>query len=144
MQKYAWPLGIVVVMAAFIAMTLTFVKRAFSERVDLVANDYYYRDKDFSQRLEQEKALGKLGESSIRRDADKILVTLPAHFKGRQVKGTLQFYSPLNPADDFNLPLEFTGLSGATPAKLKPNQIWKVSFAFEADKARYFLQATLK
>ena len=57
MRNYLWPIGIVVVMALFMGMTLMFVKKAFSERVDLVAPDYYYRDKMFSERLDQENAL---------------------------------------------------------------------------------------
>ena len=143
MRNYAWPLGITLVMAAFIAMTIGFVRVAFSERVDLVAPDYYYRDKLFSARLESEKALMKLGRAEISRTANGVNVQLPAAFAGKRVKGTLHFYSPLNPAEDFSVPVEFEGTTRAVSAALKPNQLWRVSLDFESGGAKYFLQNAL-
>lgn len=144
MRNYLWPIGIVVAMALFMGMTLMFVKKAFSERVDLVAPDYYYRDKVFSERLDQENALAKLGKAAITRSEQGVTVVLPDFFNGKKVKGNVQFYSPLNPADDFNLPLEFDGVKREVKAPVDRAHMWKVSFAFEAAGRKYFLQSTVQ
>lgn len=144
MRNYLWPLGIVVAMLLFMGMTLMFVKKAFSERVDLVAPDYYYKDKVFSERLAQENALALLGQAAVSRTVQGVKVSLPAYFNGKRVKGSLQFYSPLNPAEDFTLPLEFSGTSHEIKANVEKSHVWKISFAFDCDGKKYFLQATVQ
>lgn len=144
MRNYAWPLGIVIVMALFMGMTLMFVKKAFSERVDLVAPDYYYQDKVFSERLDQQNALAKLGQSAIVRSEQGVLISLPAFFSNKHVKGTVQFYSPLNPAEDFTVPVEFDGVTRDVKARVDKTHMWKVSFAFEVAGKKYFLQSTVQ
>ncbi|GEM_PF-3418410 len=143
MRNYVWPIGIVIVMALFMGMTLMFVKKAFSERVDLVAPDYYYRDKVFSERLDQENALAKLGAAGIARSDQGVTIDLPDFFKGKKIKGSVQFYSPLNPADDFTVQLEFEGKKREVKAPVDKAHMWKVSFTFEADGKKYFLQSTV-
>ncbi len=144
MRNYLWPLGIVIALVLFMGMTLMFVKKAFSERVDLVAPDYYYRDKVFSERLDQENALAKLGKAQVVRSEQGVRVSLPAYFKGKQIKGSVVFYSPLNPAHDFTLPLEFTGDTQDLTARVDSAHMWKVSFTFEAEGKKYFLQSTVQ
>lgn len=144
LKNYSWPIGIVVALALFMGMTLVYVKRAFSERVDLVAPDYYYRDKAFSDRLEREKALNKFGQSAITRSDQGVTVSLPAYFAKKHVKGSVLFYSPLNPADDFTRALEFDGQNQSVKADLKGQAVWKVSFDFEVDGTKYYLQSALK
>lgn len=144
MRNYVWPLGIVIVMALFMGMTLMFVKKAFSERVDLVAPDYYYQDKIFSERLAQQNALAKLGPAAITRSEQGVTIVLPNFFSGKKVKGNVQFYSPLNPADDFTVPLEFEGVTREVKARVDKAHLWKVSFAFESAGQKYFLQSTVQ
>ncbi len=144
MRNYLWPLGIVVTMALFMGMTLMFVKKAFSERVDLVAPDYYYRDKVFSERLDQENALAKLGQGTIARVDQGVAIQLPPFFSDKRVKGTVQFYSPLNPAHDFSLPVEFDGAKRDVKTRLDKALLWKVSFAFDSGGKKYFLQSTVQ
>lgn len=144
MRNYLWPLGVVVVMALFIGMTLMFVKTAFSERVDLVAPDYYYQDKVFSERLAQENALAKLGQAVITRSEQGVTISLPAFFSDKHVKGKVLFYSPLNPAHDFSLPVEFDGAKREVAARIDRAHLWKISFTFESGGKKYFLQSTVQ
>lgn len=144
MRNYFWPIGIVVAMALFMGMTLMFVKNAFSERVDLVAPDYYYKDKVFSERLAQENALAQLGAAAVTRSGQGVTISLPAYFAGRRVKGSVHFYSPLNPADDFTLPLEFVGIAHELKAQVDKSHLWKISFTFESGGSKYYLQSTVQ
>lgn len=140
----AWPLGIVVVLTLFIAMTLFFVKTAFSERVDLVAPDYYYRDKSFSARLDKERRLNAIGSAEITRAVNGVKIQLPAYFSARQITGKVLFYSPLNPADDFQLPVTFKGPAQTIAANFKSDQFWKVALEFEAGGQTYFFERTVR
>jgi len=140
----AWPFGIVIVLALFMGMTVWFVKTAFSQRVDLVAPDYYYRDKTFSERIQKENRLNATGNAEITRIEGGVLIQLPAAFAGQKVGGKLVFYSPLNPADDFQLPVSFTGSKQQIAAAMKPGQIWKVALDFESSGKTYFFERTVR
>lgn len=140
LRKYSWPLGIVMVLAAFMAMTLGFVKKAFSERVDLVAADYYYRDKAFSDRLAREKNLLRRGEVTLSLTGETIEIALPAYFTGKNISGTLLFYSPVNPAEDFSLPVQFSGRRQVLAARADIHKTWRVALDFKAGGEGYFAE----
>jgi hypothetical protein len=144
LKDRSWPLGIVTVLALFIGMTVWFVKTAFSERVDLVSPDYYYRDKTFSERLKKENRLNAKGQAEISRTDNGVAIQLPAAFSGKKIGGKLIFYSPLNPADDFQLPVSFTGNEQRIATALKTNQIWKVALDFESAGETYFFERTVR
>ncbi|HNJ65314.1 MAG TPA: FixH family protein [Turneriella sp.] len=138
-----WPLAIVAALVVFMGMTIAFVRVAFSERVDLVSKDYYYRDKEFSGRLEKEKRLLQLGETEISRSADGIVIGLPAYFQGKSIEGKVIFYSPINPAEDFELPLKITGPRANVAARVKTGQKWRVSLDFVSAGQSYFTEKVI-
>jgi len=140
-KSLAWPIGIVVALALFMSMTLFYVYRAFSERVDLVTPDYYYRDKEFSLRLEREKKLLQKGQTTVRRRGEAVEIILPAAFADKTIKGKLYFYSPLNPAHDFTITVVGKGATlNLTAPQLKISAAWRVSFDFEALGDKYFFE----
>lgn len=143
MQKYSWPLGIVVGLVLFMGMTIYFVKKAFSERVDLVATDYYYRDKMFSERLTREKRLIAKGGGQMSATKESVQISLPAFFAGKEITGTLYAYSPLNPAEDFSRAVTFRGDKYAAPVALKPGQRWRISLDFTSAGEGYYYQTLL-
>lgn len=123
------------------SMTLYYVYRAFSERVDLVTPDYYYRDKEFSARLEREKKLLRKGQTTVRRSGEAVAIVLPVAFADKDVKGKLYFYSPLNPAHDFTMTVVGKGATIQVDVpKLRTSAAWRVSFDFEALGDKYFFE----
>jgi hypothetical protein len=138
-----WPLAIIAALVVFMGMTIAFVRVAFSERVDLVSKDYYYRDKEFSGRLEKEKRLLALGATEVERSADGITIALPAFFAGKEIEGKVLFYSPINPAEDFELPLKMTGSRANVAARVKTGQKWRVSLDFISAGQSYFAEKVI-
>lgn len=138
-----WPLAIIAALVVFMGMTIAFVRVAFSERVDLVSKDYYYRDKEFSGRLEKEKRLLALGATEVERSADGITIALPAFFAGKEIEGKVLFYSPLNPADDFEIPLKMQGARATVNARVKTGQKWRVTLDFTAAGQSYFAEKVI-
>lgn len=142
-QRNSWPLGIVLGLALFMGMTLYFVKKAFSERVDLVATDYYYRDKFFSERLAREKNLLRHGQMTVTHEGGAVTLRLPAYFTAKKITGTLSFYSPLNPADDFSLPVAFSGNHATIVTRADQSKIWRVGMDFTAGGESFFAERIL-
>lgn len=138
-----WPWAIVAALTLFMVMTVAFVRVAFSERVDLVAKDYYYRDKEYSRRIEKEKRLLQLGTTEIKRSATGIDIALPTFFAGKKITGKAYFYSPLNPAEDFEIPLAFSGTRTTISAPLKSGQKWRVTLDFISGDYDYFVEQVL-
>ncbi len=137
---FSWPWVVVIPLALFIVMTLAFLKVAFSRRVDLVSKDYYYKDKEYSLRMEKTKNLLEKGETTVERNPSGITIRLPQSFKNQQVEGSAYFYSPLNPADDFEKRFEFVGERSEIVAELSREHLWKVTLDFNVGNDKFFIE----
>lgn len=137
---FSWPWVVVIPLAIFIVMTLAFLKVAFSRRVDLVSKDYYYKDKEYSLRMEKTKNLLEKGETTVERNPSGITIRLPQSFKNQQVEGSAYFYSPLSPADDFEKRFEFVGERSEIVAELSREHLWKVTLDFNVGNDKFFIE----
>lgn len=143
-KLFSWPWVVVIPLAIFIVMTLGFLKVAFSRRVDLVSKDYYYRDKEYSLRMAKMQNLLEKGETTVERSPSGITIRLPQSFKNRQIEGVAYFYSPLNPADDFEKRFEFVGERSELSAELSTEHLWKVTLDFSAGEEKFFIEQSLR
>jgi hypothetical protein len=144
MRERAWPIGIVVALVLFMGMTVMYATRAFRERVDLVTPDYYYRDKEYSDRLVRENELLKHGTPTVRRESGALRITLPAFFAGKSISGKLDMYSPMNPAEDYSRQLKFTGTTVSVPINISNTKRWRASFNFNLENKSYFFEQAVE
>ena len=60
--QWNWGKGIAVVYILFVIGTLSFVTFAFTQKVELVSNDYYAQEIDYQNRIEQTERANALEE----------------------------------------------------------------------------------
>lgn len=87
-----WGNSIVVVFVLFAAFILYMVVQAFSQNLDLVADDYYALEINYQQKQNQKTNLEKLGERvSVSMEEKSIVLSFPTDQKPT---GEIYFYHP--------------------------------------------------
>ncbi len=102
---FHWGKRIAVVYTLFAVSTLAFVAFAFTERVDLVREDYYQQSLRYDTTAiatANAAALGSAAGVRIREDGH-IVVRIP---DGNRSEGTITFYRPSSPEMDSVIPLK--------------------------------------
>jgi hypothetical protein len=90
-----WGLRIVLVYIGFVAMILTLVFKARSEKIELVAPDYYEQEIVYQNRIEALQNMRSLSDSlwvTIR--SGEVTVHFPEECYQKIQSGTLRFYRP--------------------------------------------------
>lgn len=90
-----WGLRIVLVYLGFVAMILTLVVKARSEKIELVTPDYYAQEIVYQQRIEALTNAQALSDTlKVTATKEWVTVELPAECLGQIKNGLLRFYRP--------------------------------------------------
>jgi hypothetical protein len=136
-----WPLGIILTFVIFISGTIGLVVMAFSQKVDLVSEDYYEQEIKFQNRLDRLGHTQHLGATvAYEAAAKQILIRLPDSQAGQAVTGRIQLYRPSAAGLDRELALnpDQTGAQSLDAGSLRPG-LWKVRITWNVGKQEYFL-----
>ncbi|MFN8776253.1 MAG: FixH family protein [Flavobacteriales bacterium] len=107
-----WGWKITLVYLGFVAMIMTLVIKARSERVDLVAPDYYAQEIAYQGRIQAIQRAAELsGPVTLKITERGIQVNLPAECAGRVESGEIKLYRPSDASLDQRYPIgkTFTG-----------------------------------
>lgn len=90
-----WGYRIVLVYLGFMAMILTLVVKARSEKIELVAPDYYAQEIVYQQRIDALTNARALSDTmKVTATTEWVTVELPAECLGQVENGLLRFYRP--------------------------------------------------
>jgi hypothetical protein len=84
-----WSWGIIAVIALFMIGTLAFVRFALTQRVDLVATDYYERSVAYDDVMENRARGEQLQPVSVLVSPDSVLLLMPAYNKLENIRVSL-------------------------------------------------------
>ena len=132
-----WPLGVIAAFVVFIAGTIGLVVLATSNRMDLVAQDYYEQELRYQKRLEGMTRAERLpsGTGVALDDAHgTLLVHLPAQHAEKQATGWISLVRPSQAGMDRRVPLQLQAdgsqsvdLSGLRSGNWKVRVEWQVA-----------------
>jgi hypothetical protein len=88
-----WGYKILIVYLVFVAGIVVMVAKSSIQKVDLVTPDYYAKELKFQERIDAVKRTRALA-SKVKYEIkdNKILITLPAEFDLKEVKGNAMMY----------------------------------------------------
>ncbi len=138
--QWNWGKGIAVVYILFVICTLSFVTFAFTQKVELVSNDYYAQEIDYQNRIEQTERANGLEEHcdiSYESTTNKVIIVFPS--MALPDDGSVHFYHPSTSSFDRIIPInksmnnrfEFS-TSGY------PTGRWKVAITWTSDGVKYY------
>lgn len=138
-----WGWKLTLVYSLFVVGILTLVFKARSEKVDLVATDYYAQELAYSRRIEAQRNASAMSERPvIRQDSNHLVVELPASCE-HLTNGNVHLYCPSNASLDQHLPLT-NNTTQVFELNELPTSIYLIKLSFELDSKPYFIEQALE
>jgi len=143
----SWAWGVTGTYLIFAALTLTMVAIAFTQRTDLVTEDYYQREIDHQQhieRLARTQALPADVAWGFSHEQGHLVLRFPPHHFSDGPQGRVQLYRPDNAAldRDFAISLDASGRQRIAIDELTPGK-WYVRIEWHADGEQYYSEREL-
>jgi hypothetical protein len=119
-MNWGWKLTLAYL--GFVAMIMTLVFKARSEKIDLVATDYYAQEIAYQSRINAIKRTSALSDSVAHTlTGEGIEVTFPAECAGKVESGEIRLYRPSDAGLDESFPIgsDFQGVLTIPSSSLK-------------------------
>lgn len=102
-----WGNRILLLYLAFVALIITLVVISISQKVDLVAPDYYAKELKFESEIVKMKNEAALVEKpKVALIDDQLHITFPTAFVGKNITGSVLVYKPSDANADFTQAIE--------------------------------------
>jgi hypothetical protein len=142
--KLNWGGGIVVLYLGFVALIVFLVAGSMRESVDLVSADYYQKELKYQDIIEAGKNQATLSQPvAIKTTATEVAIQFPEEFASSRVTGTVQFYSPVNPAWDVTEDIITTGNVYTIPRTKLRSTTYKVKMNWDMNGKKYYQESDL-
>jgi hypothetical protein len=132
-----WGWKLTLVYSLFVAGILTLVFKARSEKVDLVATDYYAQELAYSQRLEALQVKPKAFQQE-----DTLIVEVPVACESL-TNGSLHVYCPADASLDQKLLLTNDTLQ-SFPVESLTRGIYLIKFSFHLNEKPYYIEQAIE
>ncbi len=142
-KEWKWPLGIFLFYMTFVVGTLSFVFFTFTQKTDLVVEEYYEVTLTYQDHIDKASRALQLKEPlQIRTEGRDVAVVFPGNMVGSDISGTIMLYRPSGSGMDQKLPID-PDASGVQqlPFADKANGLWKVKVEWEHDQLGYFAES---
>ncbi len=143
-MNWGWKLALVY--SGFVIAIMTFVFKARSEKIDLVAKDYYEQELQFKYRMEASSNANELFSFiSVKEDNGKIEIQLPQQQAKRIAEAKAHFYCPSDAEKDvlMNLTPDENALQVLASNMLKPDN-YIVKLQWQADDKNFYIEKKLR
>ena len=145
-RKSYWGHGIVAVYATFALATLSFVAFTMTQKVELVANDYYSQEIGYEQQINRVRQTKELAiQVTCELSADGKFIQLQWPPKSGAMHGTIMLYRPSDSALDRELELapDTVGMQRLPTAKLTPG-MWRIKVTWSLAGRDFYNEFTVK
>jgi len=106
--KFNWGTGIFIFIALFLLVNAFVIFKSFQQRNDLVTEEYYPQGLEYQKQIDRfANANALAGKIKIIEQAGDLMISYPAEFKGKNVKGQVIFFRPSDENADFSDSIAF-------------------------------------
>jgi len=139
-----WGAKIAILYISFVALIVTLVVSSMHQKFDLVSNDYYNQEIAYQHVIDASKNQAALSApiSLLKHDND-VTITFPPDFKGANITGTIQFYSPVDASLDRKFDIATANNSMAINSKELRKTNYKVKISWLANGKNYYQETAL-
>lgn len=141
MKKINWGTAIVIAFGLFISFILFFVFKVQSNPEydnELVAEDYYKREKFVQENIEKQKNANKLKDKvQIKKTEQGVTITFPREFTPENIKGTIFLYRPSNKKIDKEIDIVLTESIFVIPKNKLVGGRWDISVDWSYKNENY-------
>jgi hypothetical protein len=102
MIKISWGTKIAILYIGFVLLIGTLVGMCIKQKNDLVSEDYYQKELEFQNKIDDTKNADVLNEKITHTISDQnIELTFPIEFKEKKVTGEIVFFRPSDASKDY-------------------------------------------
>lgn len=145
MKKISWGMGIVITLAIFFLINVAIVIFAFSQKVDLVTDNYYEKDLKYEQEIIKQRNTKSLSSQiQIEKLDGMIKLIFPEEISPVNTGGEVHFYRPSDSIYDKKFSLKLNEQREQYfDLKNFPSGYWIIKIDFESDGTNYLDKKTL-
>ena len=139
-----WGKGIAAVYILFVVATLSFVGYSFTQKVELVSDNYYAQEVAYQDRIEQTERANNLAEKiDISIDNGNASISFPSDAIPQ--KGTIHFYHPSTSALDKTVTIKENADNKKTDVDIRtlPKGRWKVSIEWNSNGKEFYQESVV-
>jgi hypothetical protein len=139
-MKFNWGFGIALVIVIFAVGVGVLVYIAASQKVDLVADDYYDQELKHQDRIDESKRSSDLKEKiEVRAANSELKIIFPDSFLSRKITGSIMLYRPSDRKSDIMLPLVLDSANTQTILTSSFQKgLWRTKIMWEYEKEKYY------
>lgn len=141
--KLSWGTRIAVIYLGFVALIVTLVAGAMRQSFHLVSGNYYEQELKYQEVIDagrNQSALSAPAQLSI---MDKeILIRFPEEFRGMEITGAIQLYSPVDESLDRNIPVSVQGQIAVIARQGLPRTVYTAKLSWKAGGKDYYQETT--
>lgn len=144
-KEWKWPLGIFLGYMIFVTATLSFVFFTFTQRTDLVVDNYYEKTLTYQQHINRAQNAMDLEIPFRYEHKDKqVSLIFPENLVSAGIEGEVVFYRPSDSHLDTKLPI-YTDEAGHQMISLDKFQpgMWKLQVTWTSGETEYYTESNL-
>ncbi|OCB78691.1 FixH family protein [Flavobacterium crassostreae] len=146
-MKINWGTGIVIAIVSFMAFILYFVIKVQSNSKydnELVVEEYYKYDADFSQEMQRVQNAHDLAQKPvITKTAEGITIVFPLVYDPKKIKGNVSLYRPSMKKLDFVTPISLSKPTLLIPKSKLVGGRWDIKMEWQYDGKPYLTKETI-
>ena len=137
--QFGWGWKIAILYAAFVALILTLVIASSKQKFDLVSADYYKDEIAYQTVLDASKHQADLkGTLVVHANEQIVAINFPEEFAGKEIKGTVKFYSAVNKEWDRNIALNTANNSMEIERERLRPTAYTMRLSYKVDGTEYY------
>ncbi|AXJ02183.1 Nitrogen fixation protein FixH [Cyclonatronum proteinivorum] len=141
-KEWKWPLGIFLFYMTFVVGTLTFVFYTFTQKTDLVIEEYYEATLTYQDHIDKAKRANSLAEPvQFSLQGQQAKIVFPDFMQADGLNGKIQLYRPSGSSMDELLPIvtDENGVQYLSFADRTPG-LWRVKVDWAFDGLDYYTE----
>jgi hypothetical protein len=137
--KLSWGTRIAMLYVGFVVLMIVLIVGSMRQSFDLVSKDYYAEEIAYQNTIDASRNQSELSAAAlVDVQPEKVLITLPAEFKGREVKAELHFYSPVSASLDDRFKYSTVNGEIAVARKELKDVSYKLKMNWECEGKKYY------
>lgn len=139
--QFGWGWRIALLYIGFVIMMLVLVISSSKQKFDLVSEDYYKDEIAYQQVLDGSKNQAALSSALLFGANDKtITITFPLEFAGKDIEGTINFYSAVDKRWDRTFNIRPVANTMAIDRRLLRHTNYLVKLTYSVSGKNYYME----
>jgi len=138
-MRFNWAMGISVMYVGFALAMVGLVLFSTTQRVDLVAPNYYENEIKYENHIATVKRTQALSEKPTWRiSMDRIEFLFPVSWNDSDISGSFKFYRPSNSGADFNVTIKPLQHSQQLSIDKLARGMWKLQITWKVKEIEFY------